>query len=264
MPIPFVDRPPSSTEVEKFRLVLSTYQDGSGMIDRGHFTLPGWRDFERSVAAAFGGITLENKWIYDVLIETKSGKDQIGISCKMRGTLRTVQQKNFVTIELTNASGKFWDSIKEKGFTQESYDMYPDQIGSILIDIVEGWHSNVGIENGGTVDTSRSFFLTLQWYEKSRMYQLFQFPINLPDPSQLHWEVRKRRLIGMDSSGTLFEWYGLSGGQLKYYPPVNWASWRSKPFSLEPLPENLESGLQNKAKQYFPAKWNRLSEIESK
>ncbi len=68
----------------------------------------------------------------------------------------------------------------------------------------------------------------------------------------------------MDNNGTLFEWYGLSGGQLKYYPPVDWASWHSEPFSLEPLPDDLEPGLQNKAMQYFPEKWNRLSGVKVK
>ncbi len=228
------------------------------------FTLPGWRDFERTVAAVLGGTTLESKFIYDVLIEIGQGRDPIGISCKMRGTLRDVQRKNHVTIELSNASGEFWDAIKERGITQESYHMYPDQIGSILIDIVEGWHGSVGIENWGPIDTSRSFFLTLQWDKNSGMYQLFQYPIDLPDPTQLCWEVTKRRLIGTDSLGRLFEWYGLSGGQLKYYPSVDWASWHSEPFALEPLPDDLELGLQNKAKLYFPEKWDRLSGIKVK
>ncbi len=142
MSIPFIDRPPSLTEIEKFRLVLSTYQDGSGMLARQGFTLPGWRDFERTVAAVFGGATLENKWIYAVLIEREKGKAPIGISCKMRGRLRDAQRKNYVTIELSNASGEFWDSIKDRGITQESYNEYPDQIGFILINIVEGWHSD--------------------------------------------------------------------------------------------------------------------------
>ena len=229
------------------------------MLARKGVTFPGWRDFERTVAAVFGGANLESKFIYDVLIELGQGRDPIGISCKMRGTLRDVQRKNHVTIELSNASGEFWDSIREIGLTQESYEEYPDQIGSVLIEIVEGWHSRVGKETGGTIDTTRSFFLTLQWDKTSGLYQLFQYPIDLPDPAKLHWHVEGRRLIGTDSNRTLFEWYGLSGGQLKYYPPVDWASWRSEPFSLEPLPEDLELGLQKKAKLYFPEIWNRLS-----
>jgi len=211
MSIPFVDRPPSSIEIEKFRLVLSTYQDGSGMLVRQGFTLPGWRDFERTVATVFGGVNSASKFIYDVLIEMGQGRGPIGISCKMRGTLREVQRKNHVTIELSNASGEFWDSIKEIGLTQESYEEYPDQIGSLLIKIVEGWHSSVGIETGGTIDTTRSFFLTLQWDKTSGLYQLFQYPIDLPDPMQLDWRVEGRTLIGLDTNGTLFEWYGLAG-----------------------------------------------------
>ena len=146
----------------------------SGMLTMKDVTLPGWRDFERTVAAVFGGANLESKFIYDVLMEMGQGRDPIGISCKMRGTLREVQRKNHVTIELSNASGEFWDSIKEIGLTQESYEEYPDQIGSLLIEIVEGWHSSVGIETGGTIDTTRSFFLTLQWNKTSGLYQLFQ------------------------------------------------------------------------------------------
>ena len=264
MPIPFVDRPPSIKEIEKFRLVLSTYQDGSGMLSVNGATIPGWRDFERTVAAVFGGTNLESKFIYDVMMDMGQGRGPVGISCKMRGTLRKVQRSKQVTIELTNASGEFWDSIKKTGLTQESYDLYPDQIGSILIDIVEGWHRSVGIETGGTIDSTRSFFLTLQWDKMSGLYQLFQYPIDLPNPTQLNWEVRNRRLIGRDKDTTLVEWYGLSGGQLKYYPSVERASWHSEPFLLEPLPENLETGLQNKAKLYFPEKWGRLSGIRVK
>ena len=44
--IPFVDRKPSNAEIERIRLILSTYQDGSGMLAaEGGLTLPGWRDF---------------------------------------------------------------------------------------------------------------------------------------------------------------------------------------------------------------------------
>lgn len=66
MRIPFVDRDPTQTEVEKLRLILSTYQDGTGQqVVRNGRTLPGWRDFERTVAAAFGGEPQESKFIKD-------------------------------------------------------------------------------------------------------------------------------------------------------------------------------------------------------
>src|SRR5579859_6855404 len=69
MSLIFIDREPTPREFEKFRLLLSTFQDGSGMLAiRGGKTLPGWRDFERAVAAAFEGENQENKFIFDVLI----------------------------------------------------------------------------------------------------------------------------------------------------------------------------------------------------
>lgn len=54
--------PLSVQEVEKLRLILSTYQDGTGMLAASDgLTLPGWRDFERAVAATLGGIARESK-----------------------------------------------------------------------------------------------------------------------------------------------------------------------------------------------------------
>gem|GEM_PF-7109263 len=35
MSLPLIDRPPTPLEVEKLRLVLSTYQDGSGQLAYG-------------------------------------------------------------------------------------------------------------------------------------------------------------------------------------------------------------------------------------
>ncbi len=82
MKFPFVHRPPRHAEFEMFRLILSTYQDGSGMLVRkGGGTLPGWRDFERSVASAFNGEGQENKFIFDVLIKHPASSTHYGISC---------------------------------------------------------------------------------------------------------------------------------------------------------------------------------------
>ena len=251
--IPFVNRVPTQQEIEKFRLILSTYQDGSGMLVDGDKTLPGWRDFERTVAVSFNGKALESKWIYDVLLPADDLIGfQYGVSCKMRNTLRVVEKKQRVTIEVANASGEFWDAIKDVGLTQENYHTNPKLVGIKLIKVVENWHTNVGIENEGTVNNNDSFYLILQWERKSGRYQLFQFPIKLPDPSQLEWQVNGRRLVGKDEKGVLFEWYGLSGGQLKYYPLANNALWQSSIFYLEPLPEDTEYGLKQKAATYFP------------
>ncbi len=250
MTIPFVDRPPTLPEVEMLRLILSTYQDGSGMLITGETSLPGWRDFERAVAAAFNGKAMESKWIYDVILQ--EADIRYGISCKMRETLHTVTKTGRTTIELYNASGAFWDVIKTKGLTQENYQTQADLAGATILDVVESWYS--GIE----VNKEKSFYLVLQWDRKKGLYQLFQFALDLPNPQELAWQVLGRRLIGRDSTGILFEWYGFSGGQLKYYPLVESALWSSAAFQLEPLPANLESGLQNKAAIYFPSQWSKL------
>lgn len=39
MTLPFIHRFPTETEVERFRLILSTYQDSSGMLRHGSQTL---------------------------------------------------------------------------------------------------------------------------------------------------------------------------------------------------------------------------------
>ena len=118
MPLAFVHRPPMPQEVEKLRLILSTYQDGTGMSqdkkNKGR-TLPGWRDFERAVALAFGGIAPENKAVFDVLL---SGPERpgvtYGLSCKMRGELDRLDRDGRVTIELSNSAKKFWAYLKTK------------------------------------------------------------------------------------------------------------------------------------------------------
>ena len=73
-------------------------------------------------------------------------------------------------------------------------------------------------------------------------------------------ERHGRRLRGRDEAGTLFEWYGESGGQLKYYPLAENALWKSEIFSLEPLPKNWNEkhGILAKAKDYFSKRWKLL------
>jgi hypothetical protein len=69
-----------------------------------------------------------------------------------------------------------------------------------------------------------------------------------------------RRLRGMDRTGIVFEWYGESGGQLKYYPDVESAIWVSNSFKLEPLPRErlVQYSIINKAKDYFASRWTAM------
>jgi len=255
---PLVSRNPTENEIQKFRLILSTYQDGSGQLAiEGNKTLPGWRDFERAVTTIFSGEAQENKYIFDVLMpDPEQPGIFVGISCKMRRTLSDTIRTGRVTLELSNSSGKFWRELLRNGINQQNYATQPAVAGSALIDLVESWHKEVRKENGGRVDLGKSYFLSLSWNIKGD-YQLYKFPIDLPDPASLQWEFSGRRLIGKDALGVLFEWYGESGGQLKYYPLVINAQWKSSIFRLQPLPPgiDLEHGVLVKAKSYFPDLW---------
>ena len=264
--IPFADRTPSKIEIERFRLIFSTYQDGTGMqaSDDGK-TLPGWRDFERSVALAFAGIPSESKDIFDVrLPDAALNGVYYGISCKMRGELSKVDKQGRVTIELSNAARTFWDHLDAKGIDHGNYKHHAAAVGRTLVELVSEWHDVAGIEQGGDVDLSKSCYLTLSW-DKKGLYQLHQFPLSLPNPAELQWTfptytkdgetVIGKHLRGNDPLGVLFQWYGDSGGQLKYYPLVTDATWESDKFELEPLPSDREHGVLHKVANYFPVQW---------
>lgn len=268
MSLAFIDRNPSKDEFERFRLILSTYQDGSGQQSaKDGKTVPGWRDFERSVALAFGGTAMENKYIFDVLFPDSKRQGVFwGLSCKMRRTLNDTVRSGRVTIELSNSSGKFWERLRRLRINQGNYKKRPIEVAHELIGQVRDWHKEVGVAIGGKIDLTKSFYLALSWNLRGD-YQLFKFPLNLPDPTRLTWDfptanrTRKgssgKHLRGQDENGTVIEWYGESGGQLKYYPLVTDALWQSKVFRLEPLPKGWETlhGIEKKAKDYFPIQW---------
>jgi hypothetical protein len=259
---PLIHRP-TKREVERLRLILSAYQDGTGMLQlKGGTTLPGWRDFERSVALAFKGEAQESKAIFDVLLPVRPPDVMCGVSCKMRSELKRIDRDGRVTIELSNSAGKFWDYLDDQGIHQRNYKKRPREVGIALIELVESWHRQVSLAQRGNVELSRSFYLALSW-SRDGWYQLHQFPLALPDPKRLNWYFpatsggSSRHLNGDDSLGTIFEWYGESGGQLKYYPLAKHAVWASERFRLEPL-GNVEHGIVAKVAAYFPELWSKV------
>lgn len=258
----FTASTPTKGQIEKLRLTLSTYQDGTGyLVSKLGKSLPGWRDFERSVALVFDGVAQESKAIFDVLVPISlTPITDFGVSCKMRETLRTVENKGLVLIEVSNSERKFWNALNANGIYD--YNTNLDRAGKVLLNLVESWHDKVSLEQGGTVDISKSYYLVLQWDKRSGRYQLFQFPTHLPDPEVLSWEVRGKRIVGHNDDVVIIEWYGHSGGQLKYYPSVDEAIWSSDIFRLEPLPENdLGNVLKQRVIGYFPDLWRAANEM---
>lgn len=268
MSIPFVDRPPKSYELENLRLLLSTFQDGTGQNMKQGKSTPGWRDLERSVAVITNGIPQESKAVFDILIPgRRSTSPTYGLSCKMRRELNRLGRVGSVTMELSNSLKKFWARLKSLGITEADYKGHPTEVGIGVIELYKSWHNTVSIANGGKVDLAKSSYLVLSW-SLAGEYQLHQFPIlSLPDPRSLSWhfgystndageKTVQAHINGDDATGRrVFEWYGESGGQLKYYPLATTASWTSKVFKLELLPDTIGHGQVLKAKAYFGNKW---------
>jgi hypothetical protein len=262
MTLPLIDRPPSRREVEKLRLILSVFQDGTGQnMKKDGTTVPGGRDFERAVALAFGGKAQENKAIFDVLLPDPIRRGvTYGISCKM-SNLSQVDRHSRVLLEVSNANSAFWAALGRKSITLENYRNYPQLVGDILINLVKQWHADVSIGKGGSVDLTRSYYLALSW-NTAGWYQLYQFPLRLPEPASLQWEFppNEKRLVDKEEQSQRLEWYGESGGQLKYYPSVTEAIWVSDRFQLEPLPpSNTPYGLLQKVSAYFPHQWQDIN-----
>ena len=271
----FAGRPPNEEEVEVLRLLLSTFQDGTGQ-ERGG-TLPGWRDYERASALTFGGEALEAKAVFDVLVPLTSGRGRYGISCKMKNGLDKANEKSKpgvidtrgrAYLELSNSAGDFWAELGKLGLYPENYrdGSHPQKAGEALVSLVESWHERDATTY--SVDLSRSYHVVLLYSTKAGEYQLFQYPLALPAASELKWYcpmvkrkgemVQAKHIKGVSAEGIVFEWYGESGAQLKYYPKISDALWRSEVFELEPLSDEVERGLLAKAAQYFPQEWEAV------
>jgi len=261
------DGGPSAQEVERLRLTLSTYQDGTGMLVVGaRRSLPGWRDFERSVALTFDGRAVESKEIFDVLIPFDD-TPEYGISCKMRSTLKETEKSGRVTMELSNSSAKFTLAFEGAGISAGEFRDRATDLGGIIIATVASWHH----DQSDTIDLERSSYLALS-YDSAGRYQLHQFALDLPDPASLTWsfpEVKGKggvlrpgkRLRGALGDATVLEFYYGSGGQLKYYPHIDEAIWKSEVFHLESL-DGVEKlyDAEAKAAEYFPEKWKATYE----
>src|SRR5437773_5771364 len=174
-------------QVEQIRLLMSTYQDGTGQLRiKDGTTLPNWRDFERSVATTFKGFAFENKGFLDVVIDGKEIKDRgrIGISCKMRNTLASFISNGSISMELTNALNKFWTELqKSKIHNIGHVRLVPKKAGKIIVDLYESWKYRAASEIKVNID--KSFYLTCLYDEKKGLYQLFALPFLLPNPNSL-------------------------------------------------------------------------------
>jgi hypothetical protein len=246
----FRDRPLTVVEFERLRLTLSCFRDGSGQVvlRRTGESMPGFRDFERSLAAVLGGHTTENKGIFDVEVPTAGLP--FGVSCKMAQMPPSRDACSFM--ELSNSAAKFRAHLLS---LQVNWISEPMLAGPAIVDLVSSWHT----EAGATLDLNGSRFCVLAHDRSWRAFQLLSFPLDLrlANPKgDVEWLHEGASLNGyIDDGGRrhrLWQCYLNSGGQLKYFPLLRWAEWVTDAFGLEEPP--LGSPF-DRARTYFPQLW---------
>lgn len=271
----FATKDPSNYETELLRLLLSCYRDGSGAErERDNSTRANWRQIERCFADLFEVQTNEDKNIFDLFAPSETNHNiWYGFSVKSKQLsakkFHDLEKGSRVYMEIANSPAKFWDAVKlhlglsENDFSQRKN---PTEIGRIVIQTVKNWHEegkvNFDSSNKGQVlNLDFSVYLSLSYSSidelGNRFYQAHSFSLDLPE--NLHWEYSSDKcLTAYDPnfpSDRLFDWYALSGGQLKYYPKGTAALWKSRVFKLE-KPDPLSS--IKKVGLLFPESYKNL------
>lgn len=234
MQLPFVTKKPTRKDVEHLRLLLSVFRDGSGEEkDRWGRTRAGWKQIERIIAEMLNGVALEQKAVYDIVLRTSGVDKAIGISMKTKSLSRNrfeaLAADGRVHMELTNAHAQLWKDLKARGLNESNFhpkasDIAP-HIGESLLSTVQGWFSEFSLKDNGeavSFNLDKGKFLVISYTDASMaqdtFYQVHSFPLRFPEG--VIWKFHSEKCLrGYDPhhpEEVLFEWYGLSRGQLKY------------------------------------------------
>jgi hypothetical protein len=269
---------PTPEQIKKIQLLLSVFMDGSGQETDKHGTRPGWRDMERAVGVWLEGRNPANKEVFDVIVSvpTPEGKTRaVGVSAKSKelkrlGALGDLATSGRVYMELCNSPAKLWAPLIESGITEADFKAKrrAQEIGSLILGVVRRWHNDYKIlfeRENPTVefDLTSSAFLTLSYKTRAdgeRSFQLHSFDLDFPEG--ISWQYATERCLrGFDPANekeVLFDWYGLSGGQLKYYPRASLSRFATPPFELIAPPR--EMSLCERAARYWPSEWKECGE----
>lgn len=277
MSIPLIARAPNSAELTRLKLILSVFGDGSGQERDAHGTRPGWRDIERAIAVWLEGENPENKDVFDVVVESGTSPGHFaGLSLKSKelrrtGALADLSRAGRVYMELCNSPAKLWAPLHGKGIAESDFKKKkkPNEIGGSLLEIVSSWHTThkVSFEAANRhtkFDLTESVYVTISYKTNQqtglRDYQLHSF--NLDFPTNVTWQYKSARcLTGFDPAfptEALFDWYGLSGGQLKYYPRATSSRHHSSRFELVTPPQ---TALSQRAARYWPDEWTKAGGV---
>lgn len=274
LPVPLIERSPTDDEATILMLAMSTYCDGTGQErEKDGSTRPGWRDFERIFAEVLGGFGPENKDIFDVVVPAGANSNEyFGISLKSKHLSRAsaigdLEDGGRVHMELANSPAKFWEALFQKRVKEADFTAMKsaDLVGQTIVEVVEEWHRDAKKKYehshpGKTLDLDKSVFITVSYSNPvpgtGRTYQVHSFRLELP--KDLRWKyISNRCLRGYDPRNkdeVVVDWYGLSGGQLKYYPKAADSLYKTKQFTLM-KPKNVS--ILEKAETYWPDIWNK-------
>ncbi len=258
MSLAFVDRPPTDEEIERFRLVLSTYQEYTYQDDpeAAQMTGPEFRDYARTVARVFGGKAIASKGRdggsnFDIILKHDTEDTYYVLSCRMWGSLtRDSTNTDYITSDHWRRSKHYANRLRISMYhvaeqLKRSFSGVPSDINERTVEIGKEFLNVADLCYGvgkierrfKSVDTSKSYLLQLV-STKEGQYQLHQFPLNFPKLESLKWYSDGRRLFADDDQGRVFEWTPGIGPGAWYFLPVENALWSSSIFELE-SPESL-------------------------
>jgi hypothetical protein len=169
-------------------------------------------------------------------------------------TVRKIQNRAYFE------RGRYPIGFKEAHFTAKKR---AQEVGEVVLKTVTSWHEeSVKIHAGSygrILDLSSSRFLVLSYRlpkdsTQKGQYQWHSF--SLAFPKNIKWKyLSKRCLRGYDPAHpkeVLFDFYLLSGGQLKYYPRASTAIFSSQVFELAE-PRRISALLR--AARMYPEAW---------
>ena len=273
MGLMFATRNPTDGEHKHIRALLSTYRDGTGnQREADGTTRANWREIERCIAEVVLGPASEDKHIFDIIAPDDCNSQLLyGLSIKSKQlskkTFLALPTTGRVYMEVANSPAKFWGDVRNfHGHTEREFDrmQYPMEIGECVLASVRKWHHEgkqqyEALHPGRTLDLDNSRYLCVSYSEavdpSERYYQIHSFSLDYP--VGIRWSYKSNRcLTGYDPAfpaEALFDWYGSSGGQLKYYPRATTALYTSPVFKL--LQPSSRLTLTDKAKVYFPSEF---------
>ena len=265
----FLTRSPNTSELSLLKKFLASYRDGSGNLrEPDGSSRAEFRQIERCFAELLHGTTTENKAFYDFVVQSNEngGIAVRGASIKSKehehlnsyGT-QTATMRSY--LELSNSAAKDWAMCQDRGLTEQIFRDAGQaaEFGQAILDRqrIERQTSQTTYLN--SIPGATKFFveedcvyisvLYSPMVRGERSYMVSSFHAVLPEPAT--WSFKGRRLVGKDANDqVLYEWYGLSGGQLKYYPKISDRLHGTGLFTLADYKPAIES-LRQKVSRMF-------------